>query len=160
AELQAVTSAAQERRRDLAERVAPVLAQLQSEHPPRPETRAEAARLASSLRDDLQARFLMRAEIRTMVASARARGVAVSISDDRSMPSEDAIASRARALIAAGLGAADSGEMVFRISPASGFTCVASGMSEGSLARVGEVLTAMGAEVEVADEILWSSLPE
>ena len=87
----AVRESEDQRRLDLRAQVLPLLERLaQGSGPVDSASRAEATRVATSLRDDLRARSLLTRSLRELVASARDRGVWVSLSCDPGLTSESA----------------------------------------------------------------------
>jgi hypothetical protein len=90
----AITQALREsdavRRTDLRARVLPLLQRLaEGSGPVDEQSRAEAQRIAASLRDDLKARSLLTNWLRDLVAQARDRGVQVSLSCDAELVTDE-----------------------------------------------------------------------
>jgi hypothetical protein len=144
------------RRDDLEREVLPLLHRLATTHTLTSSQMDACAHLGQQLRDDLGARYLLDAELREVLATARAHGTSVRIMDDRADPGEGHVSATLRSLIAHSLPVLVGAEVSYRISPDhKSMTVVARGEPE-RLTSASHVIRELGFEcVDIHEGILF-----
>lgn len=121
AHLQAELTAAREqvantRRSELRHDVIPLLEQITAGTLLPAESRVACGVLAARLRDDLRARCVLSPELKQSLDRARRAGTRIRVLDDRDVPVDDEVASRARRLIRATVDHLRGADVTYRIS--------------------------------------------